>query len=456
MRRHVLVGRLGTDDVIDVPSAADEVVTPIQLVGAQRRLDFGLGAAIDSLVEKRVYPSELGVDLALTAALVHAADTRICRRSESQDSWTREIRIVVPVSDPGVWSQATDILERMLDFLTGDRWTVGFRARPPRLRALAPSRPRRVTSSVPFDALTLFSGGVDSLVGAIDLLAAGRTPLLVSHAGEGATSEAQRAAITALKNEYSTRAFSHVRTWMVFPSDLVPGVGAEDTTRGRSFLFIALGALAGSGFGGPFTLGVPENGLIALNVPLDRLRLGSLSTRTTHPFYLACWDDLLSAVGVPGRVENPYGTKTKGEMVAQCANAPLLRALIPNTLSCSSPAKARWKGRGVEHCGYCLPCLIRRAAIQSAWGRDADPTSYTLADLRARPLNTREAEGQQVRSFQLAIKRVRAHPRLASMLIHKPGPLPGDPTTRDDLAAVYRRGLAEVGALLDGATTMPQ
>lgn len=28
---------------------------------------------------------------------------------------------------------------------------------------------------------------------------------------------------------------------------------------------------------------VPENGLIALNVPLDETRVGSFSTRTTHP-----------------------------------------------------------------------------------------------------------------------------------------------------------------------------
>lgn len=55
-----------------------------------------------------------------------------------------------------------------------------------------------------------------------------------------------------------------------------------------------------------FTLRVPENGLIALNVPLDPLRLGALSTRTTHPFYMARWNDLLSALGIPGRLENPY------------------------------------------------------------------------------------------------------------------------------------------------------
>src|SRR5712664_2091842 len=103
---------------------------------------------------------------------------------------------------------------------------------------------------------------------------------------------------------------------MSFRDGLVKGVDAEKTTRGRSFLFLALGVLVGTGFAGPFTLRLPENGLIALNVPLDRLRLGSLSTRTTHPFYLARWNELLKLLGISGRLENPYWNKTKGEMVA--------------------------------------------------------------------------------------------------------------------------------------------
>jgi hypothetical protein len=37
----------------------------------------------------------------------------------------------------------------------------------------------------PFDGVSLFSGGLDSLIGAIDSLNAGEAPLLVSHAGEG-------------------------------------------------------------------------------------------------------------------------------------------------------------------------------------------------------------------------------------------------------------------------------
>ena len=62
---------------------------------------------------------------------------------------------------------------------------------------------------------------------------------------------------------------------------------------------------------------VPENGLIALNVPLDETRVGSFSTRTTHPFYLSLWNELLVGLGLNLSVKNPYWNKTKGEMAGE-------------------------------------------------------------------------------------------------------------------------------------------
>jgi hypothetical protein len=51
---------------------------------------------------------------------------------ESQDSWTREIRVVIAVSDVARWNATVPVLQRMLNFLTGDRWTIQFRPRPSR------------------------------------------------------------------------------------------------------------------------------------------------------------------------------------------------------------------------------------------------------------------------------------------------------------------------------------
>jgi hypothetical protein len=99
------------------------------------------------------------------------------------------------------WNTAAPVLKRALDFLTGDRWTLGFRVRPNSFAKAVPSRPARLIGP-PFDAVSLFSGGLDSLIGAIDSLEGGSTPLLVSHAGEGVVSDAQNTLFRALQAHY--------------------------------------------------------------------------------------------------------------------------------------------------------------------------------------------------------------------------------------------------------------
>jgi hypothetical protein len=457
MKKHVLAGRYGPDDKLPIPINADEQLTNLQLIVGERTLDHGVGAALTSLKALGVRPTEMGIDLAVIAAHIHAADTRISRADESQDSWTREVRLVVPVHDPQCWSAAVPTLTKLLNFLTGDRWMLQFRPRPKRFATIATANAASLLQP-PFTALSLFSGGLDSLIGAIDLLEAGEEPLLISHYGEGATSDAQNKLFSGLKQRYPKRPFDRLRVHMVFPDGLVKDVESENSTRGRSFLFIALGAMAGTGLGEAFTLRVPENGLIALNVPLDPLRLGSNSTRTTHPFYLARWNDLFAELGVAGRVKNPYWHQTKGEMAAACASEAALRALAPASLSCAHPASARWQGvqgKGIEHCGYCLPCLIRRAALERAWGKGADETSYIEANLRAHVLDTGQSIGQQVRSFQYAIARLEARPEIAGFLVHKPGSLADVADDVEQWTGVYRRGLGEVGDLIAGVRTGP-
>ena len=448
MRRHLVAGRFGPKDPIGIPKASDEQLSTLDLLVGDR-LGHGIGRALSDMTNLNLEPSEVAIDLMIVAAHIHAADTRLSRATESQDGWSREIRLVVPVSDPALWSGASGILKRALDFLTGDRWDIGFRARPEEQETFAQPRPQPLIP-VPFDAVSLFSGGLDSLIGAIDSLHENGSPLLVSHAGEGAVSKSQEECFDALKEAFPKSAFDRLRIWMAFGEGLVEGVESESSTRGRSFLFFSLGVAAGASLGKTFTLRVPENGLIALNVPLDPLRLGALSTRTTHPFYMARWNELLGALGIDGELVNPYWDKTKGEMVSECADGDLLKHIASHSLSCSSPAKARWKGEPQGHCGYCLPCLIRRASLFGD-----DPTEYGLEDLTARALDTRQAEGQQVRSFQLAIRRLAERPDLAKILIHKPGPLKDYPDRLDAYADVYRRGLEEVGTMLAGVRTAP-
>lgn len=361
MRRHSIVARLGTADnqKISVKDITSQV-TDLPLIEQDGWLLGGMGQFLRELTKHHVVPTELGIDLLILAAAVTAADTRISRASEAQDSWTREIDLYLPVSDVSVWEEQESLVERILRFLSGDVWRVHFRERHPKAKTLVSAPPELALAE--FDCVSLFSGGLDSFIGAIDLLAGKRRPLFVSHYWDISTSS-QNLCAARIGEVYGDFGKCHIRARIGFENGLVENVGAETTTRARSFLFIALAALAASGLRDAGLI-VPENGLIALNVPLDPLRLGAWSTRTTHPFYLARWQELLEGLGISAVITNPYRFKTKGHMLKDCANQELVKKFAHETISCSSIAKARWKGLAPGHCGHCTPCLIRRAAMR--------------------------------------------------------------------------------------------
>lgn len=457
MKHHTIVARLGVTDRAQVATNRNDThLTEISFIDGDHRLSYGLGQALDQLRELGMSPSETSIDLALLAAVVTAADTRISRATESQDAWSREVELNIPVHNPGLWSDLAPLVVTTLNFLTGDRWALRFRSRVAGFDQLAiPPEKLRITNPT---SVCLFSGGLDSFIGAIDLFASGEEPMLVSHYWDSnSTGTYQSYCAEALKRHFSIANIAHIRARIGFPRDTIQEVSAEDTLRGRSFLFFSLAAMVADAVSGDMVIHVPENGLISLNVPLDPLRLGALSTRTTHPFYMARFCDLLRGLGLTAQLHNRYAFQTKGQMARGCVDLAFLQREAKNTMSCSSPGSRRYDPdptqREPKHCGRCVPCLIRRAAILEAWG--VDETPYRIPDLRTQVLDTNKAEGEHVRSFQLALSRLARHPSRAKLDIHRPGPLSDHPNEFAAYEAVYIAGLQEVGRLLQGVQARP-
>ena len=116
------------------------------------------------------------------------------------------------------------------------------------------------------------------------------------------------------------------------------------------------------------------------------------------------------------------------------------------SFSCSSPGKARWRGLSPQHCGYCVPCIIRRAAMHKAFGNDG--TIYTQTSIHEMQRKNSEGIGIQLRSFQYAIDKIKKDRKCALLYIHKPGPLPQDDEYLQELADTYTRGLLEVDTFI--------
>jgi hypothetical protein len=164
----------------------------------------------------------------------------------------------------------------------------------------------------------------------------------------------------------------------------------ELSTRTRSLLFLSLGLALASTVDAP--LWIPENGFASLNPPLGADQLGSLSTRTTHPWFLAELSRIAAQVGATAVIENPFAAQTKGEMfswVEEQLGAEAASKFLSATNSCAHTNR-RFDGMSAKkHCGVCYGCLVRRASFratgladQSTYIVDQPPSDVVASRLR--------------------------------------------------------------------------
>lgn len=389
-----------------VRDSARLTITVAEGVSSQLDIDFR------TLLQHVNSPQEAAYDLLLFATMTYAADNLV-RRFTAADRWRRDLEMVVPVADPGRWAAAAEDLAGCLNFLTGDCWSLRFSKREDCL-VVPPEKRRRTTVKLQGDAVCTLSGGVDSVVGAIDWLQANSGGLVVvghhdTHIA-GPMSDQERV-LAALRPHYNGRIGEVLVGVGLHPS------GDEITLRSRSLLFIALGVFLADAVGNGVPLLLPENGTIALNVPLTPSRRGSCSTRTAHPHYICRLQDILGRLGLGVRIINPLLGKTKGEAVAQSSNQGVLRGLLLETASCAKRGhKETWVNRTARSCGRCMPCVYRRAAFH---GIGLDTEVYGV-DVCTGQLDLDDRDGESADDFRACLSFLRqGHTRnvVARMLL---------------------------------------
>lgn len=401
------------------------------------------------LDRKGLTPSKAAIELYRAAATAYSADQRINRKRHGVAGWARDIVMYLPVFETDRWDQAHAALEEFLSFLTGDHWEV--RTRPARFeRPARHSRLFKAAKPISGNRVCLLSGGLDSFVGAIDALDQDPTPVyFVSHHGGGTgrhTLHVQREVVNALQKEFGEDRVRHL-PFFLEPTGNLTGE-RESSSRSRSFLFLAFAALAASGIPTTPTIIIPENGLISLNVPLAASRLGSHSTRTTHPHTINLFRSLLTKLGIDVSLTSPYRFMTKGDMLGACNRKEFLQEHSNLTTSCAHPHAARFRGgegSGARECGYCVPCIIRRSALEAVgW----DPIEEYTFDLKSRKPSS-SAEKQHVYAFRTALSRLKDMSPLPFLL--SAGPLECEEHELAQYVDVYTRGMTEVETFLDAS-----
>jgi 7-cyano-7-deazaguanine synthase in queuosine biosynthesis len=312
---------------------------------------------------------EVCKDLVEVASAVLLADRRVTRPRLTLGP--RRISLSLPVRQPRLWEKAAPHMSEALEVLGGDRFDFEFYERldgascfpdrasgqmsfnfPGRASVLAAPRVERVA---------LFSGGLDSVAAAASFAAQGASVAYVTHYvyGIGRLENLLRGIYKAygVSGHQPQHAQFHIKPVGGIVREL-----RENSRRSRSFLFVSL-ALATAFACGAREVCVCENGVLALNLPLIP---AMIPTRHAHSLFLKVMERLAHTLFDESiRVVNPFELTTKGEMSRIFTSRHEELALA--SISCWNQ---QWSGRGGNygkgHCGYCIPCLVRRVSLHAS------------------------------------------------------------------------------------------
>jgi 7-cyano-7-deazaguanine synthase in queuosine biosynthesis len=376
--------------------------------GAKRTGDSILPLALDGRaqnitlkvedISKRLVQNvpNLLIDLLEIAAYVYCADQAISRGGDAEigmgSAWRRDFRFVIPVRNPNHWSNRK-VLEPLCDalaFLSEDDYAFEFE------EATNPVPVDKYlelngdeAASFKADEVVLFSGGLDSLSGAVEELAVGTKRIaLVSHRSSSKIFDYQKRLVAELKQRFP----KNVMHIPVLITRQEPLRVQEHTQRSRSFLYGALACVVARLFGNT-RIRFFENGVVSINLPISEQVVGARATRTTHPLVLGRFREFFSAaVAQSIDIENPFIWKTKADVIKTIV-AHGYGPLIKHTVSCTRSYDLT---KLHTHCGRCSQCIDRRFAMLAADAAEHDPVEMYKVELltgkRERPKDQTMAE----------------------------------------------------------------
>ena len=295
------------------------------------------------------------LDLSLS---IYAADRSSPRDFKRGNTGQRRINVRVGLRNPDRWTtpEMAASLQEFLYWLSEDEWSFRIDKRqtgrdPEESEASLFSTPPELPVSV-----SLFSGGLDSLAGLACQTT--RDPsgsrILVSGCTHSRLRSRQRSQVQRVRSALNERVpTAGARVWHVavdFGMHRPEGRREEKGQRTRALVFLALGVTAALQAGAD-TLWVHENGVGALNLPLNETQLGVDNYRGVHPRSLIMFEALVEAVlDRPIRVRNPFLFHTK---------AAMCRALLP-----AGFARRRWRRLSPATASRCaFPASQRTAAV---------------------------------------------------------------------------------------------
>lgn len=326
-------------------------------------------------------------DLMEMAGYIFAADRKCSRGNANEivyDNWSREIELHIKVRDLEFWQnpQVNKALMEALIFMTGDfSFNFVFYDYEANPSYTLFDNENFVVEPTDNTKIVLFSGGLDSLAGVIELLETTENQLwLVSHqSGNPSVAQTQRNLFNEINSLYPNRV-SHYR----YQCGLTGQQRADENQRTRSFLFNSIAFALSTTYGLNENL-LFENGITSFNFPETEDMQNSRASRTTHPKTLALLMNLFSLIdGKPYNISNGFVFKSKTDVMTILKNYNKLD-LVDITVSCSA---TRTNSGPKTHCGICSQCIDRRFASYASQVEEYDGTHLYHFDFVSQKLDT--------------------------------------------------------------------
>ncbi len=325
-------------------------------------------------------------DAMLVAAAVEFAD-KIQRRP--QMSWQRDLQLAIPVHDQQHWNSkpVTDSLHEVLNFLTGDRWTVEFYKRTKSANTLSQGR---FKLPVDVNAVIPFSDGLDSRCVAGLLACEMGDKLIRVRLG---TKSWDGKGLHGLGQPFTSVPY-HVR------ADKKQFV--ESSARSRGFKFALISGLAAYLTKAGRVI-VPESGQGALGPALVTVGQGYEDYRS-HPLFTDKMERFLEAL-LHHKVRFCFTQLwlTKAETLRKFVDECKDGSSWADTWSCWQQTRHVSVAGKKRQCGICAACLLRRMSVHGA-GLSEPKETYVWENLSAGRFETGAASSFPMKKVTKALQ----------------------------------------------------
>lgn len=315
------------------------------------------------------------LDLLQIAAYVFCADRmayRGDRFSVNNNAWARSFEFHIPVMDIDFWNnqELQNALSEALVFMTGDRkYCFNFtkselgHLHEPEFKQLSIFNSDSEYEELESADVLLFSGGLDSLAGTVEILntCPDNKLIVVSHQANTSVIRTQKMIIEHLQHKYQNRLIPYG-----FLCHNKKTQSKEETQRTRMFLF-SCSAFAICSHVKKHSIYVYENGITSINLPIQQDVINARASRTTHPKTLNLMKRFFRFFDSEFNFAVPYYSKTKEDILKVFADFDE-KELLASSVSCSA---TRASGM-VNHCGCCSQCIDRRFAVYASGLDDYD------------------------------------------------------------------------------------